>query len=265
MKLTMYQVDAFADKVFAGNPAAVCPLAMWLPDALLQAIARENNLSETAFYVPLAEGFALRWFTPTTEVDLCGHATLASAFVLYELLGYDEPSIHFETRSGRLTVGRLAEGFVMKLPVTALEPCDAPAALIRGLGKVPTATLAGPDYVAVYETEDDVRALVPDLVQLKALDLRGVIATAPGKNVDFVSRFFAPNSGIDEDPVTGSAHSELAPYWSKRLARNRLEARQVSSRGGELTCEVCGEDVLLTGNAVLYMTAEITIPDGLVV
>ncbi len=261
----MYQVDAFAEQVFRGNPAAVCPLPAWLPANLMLAIAEENNLAETAFFVPLsdqpADGFELRWFTPVAEVDLCGHATLASASVLYEHLGFTQPEIRFHTRSGLLVVSRQADKFQMSFPASIPQPCEPPPALIAGLGRAPIETHAAFDYVAVYETEEEILALQPDLGQLKMLDLRGVVATAPGRTVDFVSRFFSPNYGIPEDPVTGSTHCELAPYWGQRLNRTRLEARQLSSRGGALACEWKGDQVVLTGKASFYMTAEIVIPD----
>lgn len=257
MKLTLYQVDAFADRVFEGNPAAVCPLDAWLSDDRLQAIAEENNLSETAFFVSEGDCFRLRWFTPVEEVDLCGHATLATAYVLFELRGYDRPEIHFETRSGRLTVSRHGAGFRLAFPATQPRPCAAPDALVSGLGRAPRETLAGFDYIAVYDSEDDVRALEPDFAQLQLLDLRGVVATAPGNNSDFVSRCFFPKLRVNEDPVTGSAHCELAPYWGARLDRPQLDARQLSQRGGAVKCELRGDQVILSGNAVHYMTAEI--------
>lgn len=257
MKIDLYQVDAFADQVFAGNPAAVCPLQEWPDSALLQAIAMENNLSETAFLAPEEDGFRLRWFTPTTEVELCGHATLATAFVLFERLGYDGPEIDFHTRSGRLTVGRQGDSLRMDFPALPPRDCDAPDALLRGLGRQPVEVLVAEDYMAVFAEEDDIRALEPDFRTLRVLEKRGVVATAPGREVDFVSRFFAPGHGIDEDPVTGSAHCELAPYWSEKLGKKRLTARQLSSRGGSLICEAQGERVLLFGRAVLYMKGEV--------
>jgi predicted PhzF superfamily epimerase YddE/YHI9 len=257
MKLRQYQVDAFATQVFAGNPAAVCPLEEWLGDSLLQAIAMENNLSETAFFVPKGEHFALRWFTPVAEVDLCGHATLASAHVIFEILGYPDPVITFETRSGELLVERDGEGLRMDFPARVPTLCETPEPLGAGLGARPLEVLAGDDYLAVFASEAAVRALVPDHTKLSALDRRGIIVTAPGADVDFVSRFFAPALGVPEDPVTGSAHCELAPYWAERLGKNRLAARQVSKRGGELTCEVRGDRVLITGSAVTFMQGEI--------
>ena len=261
MQLTMYQVDAFADRLFEGNPAAVCALERWLPDPLLQAIAEENNLAETAFFVPEGDAFRLRWFTPVKEVELCGHATLASAAVLYDRLGYGGPEVRFATRSGELRVRQSGGGLCMTFPALAPAACGTPAALVSGLGLAPEETLAALDYIAVYASEEEIRAIVPDGTELSRLDRRGVVATAPGEHADFVSRFFAPKSGIPEDPVTGSAHCELAPFWGKRLGRTRLEARQLSARGGKLTCELAGAHVLLTGNAVHYMTATITVPD----
>jgi PhzF family phenazine biosynthesis protein len=261
MRIKQYQVDAFASRVFEGNPAAVCPLEGWLEDRLLQAIAEENNLSETAFFVPNAKGFQLRWFTPVKEVDLCGHATLAAAHVIFNILGYPQPSIVFDSRSGELTVARQGELLAMDFPATPPTPCPPPPQLIAGLGRQPLEVLSAGDYLAVFESEADVRAIVPNLSLLGELDLRGVIVTAAGEDVDFVSRFFAPKYGIAEDPVTGSAHCELTPYWSSRLGKEELQARQVSRRGGELHCQLRGDRVMLTGRAVTFMAAEIDIAD----
>jgi PhzF family phenazine biosynthesis protein len=257
MKISQFQVDAFATRVFEGNPAAVCPLDAWLDDSLLQAIAAENNLSETAFFVKSERGFQLRWFTPVAEVDLCGHATLASAHVLFAILGHAANSIEFETRSGILTVKRQGDLLVMDFPSALPRPCTAPATLLSGLGIQPSEILAADDYIAVYDSEAAVLAIQPDITKLAALDLRGVIVTAPGRNVDFVSRFFAPKFGIPEDPVTGSAHCSLVPYWSARLGKRVLNARQVSSRGGDIQCELNGDRVALSGHAVTFMKAEI--------
>lgn len=261
MKIRQYQVDAFAQRVFEGNPAAVCPLDRWPDDCLLQAIAEENNLAETAFFVPSAKGFHLRWFTPLREVDLCGHATLASAHVLFEILGYDRPAITFETRSGDLTVERRGSLLAMDFPALRPRPCAAPVALIEALGQRPIEVLAADDYIAVFDSEAVIRALSPDQTRLRALDLRGVAVTAPGEQVDFVSRFFAPKYGIPEDPVTGSAHCELTPYWATKLNKARLRARQVSRRGGDIACELRGDRVTLAGRAALFMDAEIHVPD----
>jgi PhzF family phenazine biosynthesis protein len=259
VKIRQYQVDAFTTRVFAGNPAAVCPLADWPEDRLLQAIAEENNLSETAFFVPTGRGFRLRWFTPVAEVDLCGHATLASAHVLFEILGYARPSITFETRSGDLIVERREGRLAMDFPASTPKPCRPPAALVEGLGRPPRAVLQAEDYLAVFDSEEAVRDLAPDFARLSALDLRGVIATAAGREVDFVSRFFAPKYGIPEDPVTGSAHCELMPYWAPILGRNTLFARQISRRGGDIHGELKGSRVILAGSAVTFMEAELRI------
>jgi PhzF family phenazine biosynthesis protein len=259
MKIDLYQVDAFAKQVFAGNPAAVCPLAVWPDDRILQAIAEENNLSETAFFVPAKQGFTLRWFTPAAEVDLCGHATLAAAHVLFEILGHAEPSIVFTTRSGELIVERQGELLVMNFPARPPRPCAAPEALLAALGQPPVEVLAADDYLAIFADEETVRNLTPDLMLLAQLDRRGVCVSAPGHEVDFVSRFFAPKLGVPEDPVTGSAHCELAPYWAARLGKECLQARQVSKRGGEVRCELRGERVILAGSAVTYMKAEVTL------
>jgi PhzF family phenazine biosynthesis protein len=261
MTLTMYQIDAFAECVFTGNPAAVYPLSTWLPDVLLQSIAAEHNLSDTAFFVPEGDGFRLRWFTPAAEVDLCGHATLASAFVLFEHLGYANQEIRFYTRSGTLVVRRSGDGLSMVFPAVVAKPCEAPTALVAGLGRKPSAVLGARNYMAVYETEEEIRALKPDFVQLNTLDLHAVIVTAPGLSVDFVSRFFAPKFGVPEDPVTGSSHCELTPYWSARLGKTSLQAKQLSARGGVLRCELQGARVILTGRAMHYMTATITVSD----
>lgn len=260
MKLRQYQVDAFATRAFEGNPAAVCPLERWLDDGLLQAIAEENNLSETAFFVASEKGFRLRWFTPVSEVDLCGHATLATAHVLFEHLGHPGPAVRFATRSGVLTVRRKGSLLEMDFPASPPTPCTAPASLVKALGRQPAAVLRADDYLAVFDDEAAVRGLSPDFALLATLDLRGVIVTAPGSADDFVSRFFAPRLGIPEDPVTGSAHCTLAPYWADRLGRHRLSARQVSKRGGRLACELEGDRVLLSGSAVTFMEAEMTLP-----
>ncbi len=258
MRVKQYQIDAFATRAFEGNPAAVCPLEAWLEDGLLQAIAEENNLSETAFFVPSAKGYRLRWFTPVKEVDLCGHATLATAHVIFEVLGYSKPVITFETRSGDLFVARKGKHLEMDFPSSPPTPCDPPEALSKGLGRRPVEVWAAEDYLAVFDSEAAVRAIAPDQALLGQLDLRGVIITAPGTDVDFVSRFFAPKFGIAEDPVTGSAHCQLAPYWADRLGKNVLSARQVSKRGGDMGCEVRSDRVLISGRAVTVMEAEIT-------
>ena len=261
MKLRQFQVDAFASRPFAGNPAAVCPLEQWLPDELLQSIAEENNLSETAFFVRRGDGFHLRWFTPVSEVDFCGHATLATAHVLYEALGYDKDCVVFSTRSGEMSVGRDDGLYAMNFPSMPPKACAPPQALLAGIKVSPTEVLAASDYLAVFDSEDVVRSLQPDFTKLRELDLRGVIATAPGERCDFVSRFFAPRFGIDEDPVTGSAHCELTPYWSARLGRKVMQARQISKRGGDVSCELVDDRVVLKGGAVTFMEGEIEIAD----
>ncbi len=257
MKIKQYQVDAFARKIFEGNPAAVVPLDAWLHDSILQAIAEENNLSETAFFVPAGKGFHLRWFTPVAEVDLCGHATLASAHVIFEILGYPEQAIEFETRSGTLLVERSDGMLAMNFPSMPPKPCPPPAALLAGLGRDPVEVLAADDYIAVFESEAVIRSMSPDMAKLTELGLRGVCVTAPGHDVDFVSRFFAPKFGIPEDPVTGSSHCELAPYWASRLGKTTLIAQQLSKRGGSVRCELRGTRVVLLGNAITFMVAEI--------
>jgi PhzF family phenazine biosynthesis protein len=261
MRLPLYQVDAFTDRLFGGNPAAVVPLEQWLPDATLQAIAAENNLAETAFFVPEGAAYALRWFTPTVEVDLCGHATLASAYVIFRFLDSRREQIDFRTlKAGMLRVTREGEVLALDFPSRPPEPVTAPATLAAALGKAPAAVLAARDYLAVYERPEDVAALAPDFAALARLDRFAVIATAPGRDgIDFVSRFFAPAQGIDEDPVTGSSHCTLTPYWAKRLGKTRLEARQISRRVGALTCTLAGECVIIAGRCVLYLEGAITV------
>ncbi len=259
MKLNQYQVDAFASRVFEGNPAAICPLDSWLDDELMQAIAAENNLSETAFFVTEGNGVRLRWFTPRHEVDLCGHATLAAAHVIFEILGYEKDTIRFATRSGELRVTQAGGELVMDFPALALTRREIDASFIAALGQTPLELWSGDDYMAVFADEATIRNLSPNQTLLGELDLRGVIITAPGDRCDFVSRFFAPKHGIPEDPVTGSAHCALAPYWAQRLDKNPLHARQISQRGGNVHCEVQGDSVFLRGTAVTFMTAEIFI------
>jgi len=257
MEIPLYQVDAFTSRVFHGNPAAVCPLEAWLDDETLRAIAAENNLSETAFFVREGEGYALRWFTPKAEVDLCGHATLASAFVILEILDPARQQVAFSTKSGTLTVTREGPRLVMDFPSRPGEPATASEALLRGLGREPQAVFRSRDYLVLYDSEAEIRALVPDMAALLEVDSLGVIVTAPGEQVDFVSRFFAPRVGVPEDPVTGSAHCTLIPYWSKRLGKREMTAWQVSERGGELFCTDLGERVKVAGQAVLYMQGTI--------
>lgn len=259
MKLPLYQIDAFAKKTFQGNPAAICPLTEWLADDVMQSIAAENNLSETAFFIETDNGFHIRWFTPTTEVDLCGHATLAAAFVIFNELTYNKTEINFASRSGILSVKKEDNLFVMDFPTQTPTPCDTPKKLEQAFKLKATACLKAQDYIFVVENEDDVLKAQPDLNLLSKLDLRGVIITAQSKNYDFVSRCFAPNYGIDEDPVTGSAHTQLIPYWSAQSGKTTLHARQVSQRGGELYCKLSGERVSIAGHAVKYLQGEIIV------
>jgi PhzF family phenazine biosynthesis protein len=257
MKLDIYQVDAFTSEPFHGNPAAVVPLDAWLPDDTMLDIAAENNLAETAFFVPNSDGFDLKWFTPTVEMDLCGHATLGTAFVLWNQLGYAQDSIDFETRSGRLTVKREGDLMVMDFPSRPAEPTDAPDGLSAALGAAPEKVLKSRDLLCVYNSEAEILALRPDFKAIKELGVHAVSVTAPGDRSDFVSRFFAPAVGVDEDHVTGSVHCTLIPYWAERLGKNKLYARQVSQRGGELRCELAGDRVKIGGSAVLYLKGEI--------
>ncbi len=259
MKLPLYWVDAFTDKIFAGNPAAVVPLVEWLPDALMQQIAFENGLAETAFFVKTAEGrYHLRWFTPVMEVDLCGHATLASAFIVFTQLGLTGETVTFDSRSGPLTVKRQPGGLLeLDFPSRPAQPCATPDGLVQALGATPIQVAKARDIFCVFACEEDVLALRPDFAGLARLDAYAVIVTAPGCDRDFVSRFFALRAGINEDPVTGSAHCTLTPYWSDRLGKAKLHARQISARGGELWCELRGDRVGIAGRAVLYLRGEI--------
>jgi PhzF family phenazine biosynthesis protein len=254
--LTIYQVDAFTSTLFGGNPAAVCPLDTWLPDELMQKLAAENNLSETAFFVKEETGYHLRWFTPEFEIDLCGHATLATAFVLFNQLGSQDEVLKFRTKSGILEVRKKGDLVELDFPSRMPQPCVAPDALLQGINLPPLKVLKSRDYFLVYEDEELIPQIVPDFNFLNQLDTIGVIVTAASKEVDFVSRFFVPNSVIGEDPVTGSAHCNLVPYWAKELGKDTLSAKQLSPRGGELLCENKGERVTMAGNAVLYLKGE---------
>jgi PhzF family phenazine biosynthesis protein len=259
MIITYYHIDAFTKTAFAGNPAGVCPLETWLPDATLQKIAAENNLSETAFFVPAGDHYNLRWFTPAIEVDLCGHATLASGYVLTHYLGFNGDVIHFESKSGTLLVECQGDILTLDFPSRPGEPRVTPEALIKGLGKAPQEVYLARDYLAVFSSQADILAIQPDQEQLARLECLGIIVTAPGENVDFVSRFFAPRAGVPEDPVTGSSHCTLIPYWAKRLGKAKLSARQLSARGGELFCSLVGERVKIGGQAVTYMKGDLEI------
>ena len=259
MELTLYQVDAFASKPFEGNPAAICPLNEWLSDELMQSIALENNLSETAFFVKTNSSYRIRWFTPTNEVNLCGHATLASAYVIFNFLGYKENIISFESKSGVLTVQRNNDLLEMDFPAQVPVDCSTPELIIQAFNQTPVECLKAEDYIVVFENEASVVNAKPDLTLLSELDLRGVAITAKSRKYDFVTRFFAPKYGINEDPVTGSAFTQLIPYWSIKLNQPNLNAKQVSNRGGEVGCIYSGERVRISGNATKYMIGTIEI------
>lgn len=261
MQIPLYQVDAFTSQRFHGNPAAICPLDSWLPDAVMQSIAAENNLAETAFFVREGADYRLRWFTPTTEVGLCGHATLASAFLLYEHLGYAEDEVRFHSKGGLLTVRRRDGRYELDFPAMPARPVAPHPAAVEGLREAPVqAWLASDrDYMAVFDSADAVAALEPDFRHLAKHAMFGLIATAPGTDSDFVSRFFVPKAGVDEDPVTGSTHCTLIPYWAERLGKRCLYARQISARGGEIFGEAKGERVAIAGSAVLYLEGSIHI------
>lgn len=261
MRLPIYQVDAFTEELFGGNPAAVCPLEQWLPDATMQAIAAENNLSETAFFVREGGDYALRWFTPRVEVDLCGHATLASAYIIFRCLEPQRQRVRFRThKAGILTVERRDDALVMDFPARPASPAPAPPGLIPALGGTPLTVLRARDHLVVYGGAAEVAALKPDFSALAKVDCFAVIATAPGENgIDFVSRFFAPGQGIDEDPATGSSHCTLVPYWAGRLGKSELKARQISARGGALSCVLESDRVRIGGRAVLYLEGQITV------
>ncbi len=257
---TIFQIDAFASRPFEGNPAAVCPLESWLDGGLMQAIAAENNLAETAFFVPREGDYEIRWFTPTTEVALCGHATLASAWVLFRELGYPREQILFHSRSGPLRVTREGDWLMMDFPSRPAKPCELPDAIGRAFASPVRQCLRAPeDYLVVFDDESAVREAAPDTALLGTLDARGIMITARAGDYDFVSRFFAPAVGIDEDPVTGSAFSTLAPYWSSALEKPELFAKQVSRRGGEVRCALAGERVRIGGKAVKYLSGTISV------
>ena len=259
MVLTIYQVDAFADTVFKGNPAAVCPLKEWLADEVLQQIAAENNLSETAFYVPDKDRFEIRWFTPAVEVDLCGHATLATAYVIRHCENYSGDIIRFYSpRSGELPVSVQGDLLVLNFPTDKLTEVPLTEELLGTTDKQPLRAYKGrSDYLLVFGQQEDIATLQPNLPQITALDARGVIVTAKGRNHDFVSRFFGPAVGVDEDPVCGSAHTTLTPYWAAQLGKDELTAFQLSKRTGTLHCKLLGDRVALGGTAVLYLKGEI--------
>ncbi|MGJ8685863.1 MAG: PhzF family phenazine biosynthesis protein [Spongiibacteraceae bacterium] len=260
VNIKLFQLDSFTDKVFSGNPAAVCPLDSWLDDAMMQSIAAENNLSETAFFVGANGKYELRWFTPVDEVDLCGHATLASAQVIMTELEPDCSQITFSTRSGDLYVGRDGDTYIMDFPARVPRTVDVPAALLAAVSIAPQAVLADEDYLLIYNSQSDIEQLKVDLEKLKRIPLRGVIVTSPGDDVDFVSRFFAPKLAIDEDPVTGSAHCALTPYWAEKMAKTKFVAKQLSQRGGTINCELDGSRVKLSGQCVKYLEGNVWLP-----
>ncbi|MEB3158235.1 MAG: PhzF family phenazine biosynthesis protein [Synechococcus sp.] len=258
MQLPIAQLAAFADGPFSGNPAAVCLLKHWLSDGLLQAIAAEINQSETAFVLEGADRNALRWFTPRCEVDLCGHATLAAAQVMFTR----DPGrsvVQFDSRSGVLTVHRHDPHLILDFPAKPAKPCDTPAALVNALGATPLSCHRSVDWMAVFASESEIRALQPNLERLSQLEGRGVIVTAPGDQADVVSRFFAPKIGIAEDPVTGSAHCTLTPYWAEQLGQAQLEARQLSARGGTLHCCINGDRVLIGGRVIPFLSGMVEV------
>jgi PhzF family phenazine biosynthesis protein len=258
MKIQLFQVDAFTDRLFGGNPAAVCPLQKWLPAETMQQIAMENNLSETAFFVKEGDHFHIRWFTPLVEVDLCGHATLATSFIIFEILKLAEEKITYTSRSGQLFVTRNGDKLTLDFPKDEVRQVEAPAELIRALGVHPLETFKGKtDWMFVLGSEKEIEEFVPDATLLGKVDSRGIIITSKGIKADFVSRFFAPQSGILEDPVTGSAHTTLAPYWSEKLGKKELTAVQLSKREGHLYCQVAGDRVMISGACRLYMRGEV--------
>jgi PhzF family phenazine biosynthesis protein len=260
VKLPLYQVDAFTSRLFSGNPAAVVVMEKWLPDQVLQAIAMENNLAETAYVIPTPGACPLRWFTPAIEIDLCGHATLATARVLFTHRFPELDTLNFETLSGTLSVRRDGDLLYLDFPSRPGRPGPVTEALIAALGRRPREVLQSRDLMAVLDSEAEVRNFTPDFARIAALDGMALIITAPGDSDDFVSRFFAPKAGVLEDAVTGSSHCTLIPNWAARLGRNRLSARQLSARGGELQCELRGDRVLIGGSAVEYLRGEITVP-----
>lgn len=258
--IEFYQIDAFTNRVFKGNPAGVCLLKEWIDEKTMQAIAFENNLSETAFYVKTNDKFEIRWFTPTTEVDLCGHATLATAFVEFKIKKNRQPEITFYSHSGDLKVSKHNDLLTLDFPVVQFYKIDLSLDLIESCDIKPTeAYIAGDDILLVFDNEESIEQMIPSLDKISQINARGVTVTAKGNSCDFVSRFFGPQSGIDEDPVTGSTHTYLTPFWSERLKKDNLQAKQLSKRGGVLHCELNGERVKISGNATLYLKGEIVL------
>jgi len=261
MKIPIYQVDAFSDSIFGGNPAAVCVIEKWLDEQLMQSIATENNLAETAFVVPKGRDFEIRWFTPDAEVGLCGHATLATAHVLFNHLNYSGEKIGFLSReSGWLFVNKKDEELQLDFPQDTIKAIVTPGSLVEAFGIKPAESYEGKsDYLLIYDKQHQIERMKPDHSLIVKAGKRGVIISAKGDEVDFVSRFFAPQIGVPEDPVTGSAHTTLAPYWAKRLSKTKLSAKQLSKRGGNLSCELKNDRVLISGKAITYLVGEIQI------
>jgi len=257
MKIPMYQVDAFTGEIFKGNPAAICILENWIDEKLMQNIAMENNLSETAFCIVKEDICELRWFTPEVEIDLCGHATLATAYVIFEILNYPSNKIKFATKSGILEVEKDKQNIIMEFPSRVGIRTQITDQLIKGLGKEPKEVYESRDLMVVYDNEEDIKNLNPNMEELKLIDTFGIIVTSRGKEFDFVSRYFAPLCGVSEDPVTGSAHCTLVPYWSKIMGKKKLNAQQLSQRGGILKCEDLGDTVKISGKAKLFFMGEI--------
>ncbi|HAH25632.1 MAG TPA: isomerase [Prolixibacteraceae bacterium] len=260
MKLPIFQADAFASSLFKGNPAAVVPLTEWLPDLIMQQIALENNLSETAFFIAEEDHFHIRWFTPKAEVNLCGHATLATAHVLFNELNFEGDILQFNSRSGLLTVRKTEDKLQLDFPADIVQPMEINPAFTDALGIEATATFKGrTDYLLLFESEEVIQQIKPNFHLLKQTDARGIMVTAVGRKNDFVSRFFAPGVGVDEDPVTGSAHTTLVPFWAARLHKTEMTALQLSERGGQLWCTLIGDRVLIAGKAITYLRGEIEI------
>ncbi len=257
MKLDIYQIDAFTNQLFKGNPAAVVPLDSWISDDVMQNIAAENNLSETAFYVRNVEGFEIRWFTPAVEVDLCGHATLAAAFVVFERGDVMKNQVVFSSKSGVLKVDKTADGLALDFPITVPVVSELPKWVKYVGGNPIEAYSCEDDFLLIYKSEEEIRTLSPNFTALKQVPVRGVICSARSEQYDFVSRFFGPAAGINEDPVTGSAHTKLVPYWAGVLKKEKLFAKQISKRGGELKCSLIGDRVQIKGNAQLFLVGQI--------
>jgi PhzF family phenazine biosynthesis protein len=259
MQIPFYQVDAFTDRLFGGNPAGVCPLDQWLADDVMQKVAMENNLSETAFFVKKDDGFHIRWFTPKVEVNLCGHATLASAHIIFQHFGYQGNEIKFESRSGILNVRKENDLLVLDFPANNPQRTSLPNEFVHSLNITPIQCYRGKeDYLLLYKSQQEIEALTPDFKKLEKTDARAVIVTAPGNSVDFVSRFFGPRVGVDEDPVTGSAHTVLIPFWAEKLGKTEMKALQLSRRGGTLFCRLRDDRVDIGGKAVTFLKGEIS-------